>query len=71
MRLVANHTGSSERGKKPFKRLGMFDTSGVVKGEDSEYVTWFKADAKLLDELDNTILRCNEGHVHFHDLDDG
>jgi hypothetical protein len=46
----------------------MFDSFGVVQRQNAEDVTRFEADAELLDQLNDTVLGCNQRHVHFHDL---
>jgi hypothetical protein len=51
--------------------LGLLDTAGVVKSQNTENVTSLEGGSGLLDELDNTILLGNERHVHLHDLDLG
>jgi hypothetical protein len=49
--------------------LSLLHASRVIQGKDTKDVTSLESGSRLLDELDNTILLSNEGHVHLHDLD--
>jgi hypothetical protein len=56
------------RREEAFKRFSMLDASWVIQGKDAKDVTGFKADTRLLDKLDYTVLSSYEWHIHLHDL---
>lgn len=68
VRLVANNGRVAHGGKEALERLGVPDTSRVIEGKDTEDVSRLQADTGLLDELDDTIFRGDQRHVHLHDL---
>ena len=67
--LTTNNTWGPHLRQEALKRLRVFDTGWIIKSEDAENVSRFEADSWLLDQLNDTILRGDKRHVHFHDLD--
>jgi hypothetical protein len=69
--LGTDNNGRAKFGQLTSEGLSMLDAGGVIEGEDSKNITSLEGGSGLLDELHNTILLGNEGHVHLHDLNLG
>lgn len=68
IRFVAYNTRVAHGREKAVEWLGMFNSSGIVKRQNTKNVTWLETDTRLFDELHDTVLCSNERHIHFHDL---
>jgi hypothetical protein len=54
--LVADNARETHRGEEAFEGFSVLDASWVVQGKDTKDVTGLKADTRLLNKLNYTVL---------------
>lgn len=69
--LVADNNWSAVLGQLTEEGLRLLDTAGVIQSEYTQDVAGLECGTRLLNQLYDAVLLCNQRHVHLHDLDFG